>query len=215
MIYTRQDKEDKVIPVSIFTNNITNNSRINFIKKIEIKIPKSGFLSIGKITSRPTMSAGYITYSFLSNPAMKTTSYFCNAGNGLESVSALVSFEKPEVNSFLDKIQNLKLRGCLFKHFREVFGNPIESLKYNQIEYKLDDSSQSDKAKNIPQQHAVHLASGSALYPSDTPSSANQCHLAFVKATQLDNIESIDYQDCKKDSSFIRCITVRVCKQIR
>ena len=73
--------------------------------------------------------------------------------------------------------------------------------------YNLDDSSQPDKAKNVPQQHAVQLAEGSAGFPSDVPPKAGQLHLAFVKAKQIGNIESIKCDI--KDGDFVKLITAK------
>ena len=73
--------------------------------------------------------------------------------------------------------------------------------------YNLDDSSQPDKAKNVPQQHAIQLAEGSAGFPSDVPPKAGQLHLAFVKAKQIGNIESI--KCTVNDGDFVKLITAQ------
>jgi len=219
-IQVRHVKEEKSLSIQEFFDT----SGFHFIKMIQVEIPNAvegqaykghtltfqqqfGTLSIGKVTSRPTMSAGYITYAFLSNPAMNKTSYFYNAGEGLKSIVGPDSLDKSGINACLGAISDNKLRGCLFKHFKEFIGEPIVPLDFNPIEYELDDSKQPANATNVQQQHAKHLASRTALYPSDTPPSANQLDVAVVKAAQMGKVVSIGFTKCKGDRCFIRGIT--------
>ena len=175
-------------------------SQGSIMVSIKLTLSSDALISLGKIAPRPTMSAGYVTYAFCTAPGDKSR-YYYNAGQGLTCLSGTrVGDDVTEMNKSLTSISNVQVKALLFKHYNYVLGREHNQLNFDQVAFKLDDSSQPEVAKNQPQQHAAALASGDAGYPSDVPPKHGQLHLAFVKATELGNIATINFDACKSDS---------------
>ena len=167
---------------------------------IKMTLCSEALISIGKITPRPTMSAGYVTYAFCTAPGDKSQ-YYYNARQGLTRLTGTrIGDDVTEMNKSLTSISNVQVKALLFKHYQYVLGREHNELNFDQVNFMLDDSSQPNIAKNQPQQHAASLASGDAGYPSDVPPKHGQLHLAFVKATELGNILAINFDACKTDN---------------
>ena len=108
-----------------------NLSATALLTSIEMKIPTAGQFTIGKVTPRPTMSAGYITYAFCTEN--ETASYFYNSGNGLMQISAPTSFTQEGFNTSLGGVEDISVRAQLLKHYSQLQNLPIEPLNFDQI----------------------------------------------------------------------------------
>ena len=103
------------------------------LTSIETKIPTAGHLTIGKVTPRPTMSAGYITYAFCTES--ESASYFYNSGSGLMQIPAPASFTQEGFNTSLSGIEDISVRAQLLKHYLQIQSLPIEPLNFDQIRH--------------------------------------------------------------------------------
>ena len=108
-----------------------NLSDTALLTSIEMKIPTAGQLTIGKVTPRPTMSAGYITYAFCTEN--ESASYFYNSGNGLMQIPAPTSFTPEGFNTSLSGVEDISVRAQLLKHYSQIQNLPIEPLNFDQI----------------------------------------------------------------------------------
>ena len=108
--------------------NLSENA---LLTSIEMRIPTAGQLTIGKVTPRPTMSAGYITYAFCTEN--ESASYFYNNGNGLMQISAPISFTPEGFNTSLAAVEDISVRAQLLKHYSQLQNLPIEPLNFDQI----------------------------------------------------------------------------------
>ena len=88
---------------------------------IELTIPSAGILTIGKVTSRPTMSAGYLTYAFYSSKTEnKSSLHYYNAGEGVNTPAGPDEFNNISINQFLACIDNVSVRCLFFKGTSDV-----------------------------------------------------------------------------------------------
>ena len=144
-----------------------------------------------KVMPRPTMAAGTITCGFLSISTEGKSSFFTSSTDGFTQLAGITKFSKADLNARLSSVTDVPTRGQLLKHFSAILGHPMAPLEFSQISYDLDDTQQPDKAKNIPQKHAMHLTSGTADFPSDHKPAVDEVFLKFVPATQLANIDAV------------------------
>ena len=163
--------------------------------------------SFDKIMPRPTMAGGTLTYGFISKTKQASSLFFISSTDGFTQLDSIKSFHKADLNQYLSSVSDLTVRAQLLKHFSAIVGEPIEALSYDQISYKVDDTEQPDRAKNVPQTHAMHLTSGTADFPSDASPAIDQIFLKFVLASELSNIESICFDKCATVGGFVRGIT--------
>ena len=108
--------------------NLSENA---LLTSIEMRIPTAGQFTIGKVTPRPTMSAGYITYAFCTEN--ESASYFYNNGNGLTQISTPTSFTPEGFNTSLAGVEDIFVRAQLLKHYSQLQNLPIEPLNFDQI----------------------------------------------------------------------------------
>ena len=127
--YSPDAGRSSIYPVQEFmTANLSENA---LLTSIEMKIPTAGQLTIGKVTPRPTMSAGYITYAFCT--ANESASYFYNNGNGLVQIPSPATFTQEGFNASLGGVEDLSVRAQLLKHYSQIQNLPIEPLNFDQI----------------------------------------------------------------------------------
>ena len=72
-------------------------------------------------------------------------------------ISGPQSFSKEDLNIRLNAESDLTLRAQLLKHFSAILGEKISPLDFKQVSYVIDDTEQPERAKNIPQKHALYL----------------------------------------------------------
>ena len=125
---------DKGVNSTIYTvpefmnAKLSDNALLTFI---EMRIPTAGQLTIGKVTARPTMSAGYLTYAFCTEN--DSASCFYNSGNGLMQIPGPACFSLEGLNISLSSIEDICVRAQLLKHYSQIQNLPIAPLNFNQI----------------------------------------------------------------------------------
>ena len=125
----REGGKSTTYTVPEFMNaNLSENA---LLTSIAMQIPTAGQLTIGKVTPRPTMSAGYITYAFCTEN--ESASYFYNNGNGLMQIPSPASFTPEGFNASLGGVEDISVRAQLLKHYSQIQNLPIEPLNFDQI----------------------------------------------------------------------------------
>ena len=113
--------------------------------------------TFGKIMSRAAMSAGSLTYAFMSERCNDNSNFFISSTAGFKEISGPSSLSKEDMNIRLNTESDLTLRAQLLRHFSEILGEKISQLDFTQESYVIDDTEQPERAKNIPQKHAIYL----------------------------------------------------------
>ena len=85
------------------------------------------------------------------------SNFFISSTAGFKEISGPSSLSKEDMNIRLNTESDLTLRAQLLRHFSEILGEKISQLDFTQESYVIDDTEQPERAKNIPQKHAIYL----------------------------------------------------------